>query len=240
MTCACQTVAPPVAKPKVAQLDLPLEHRLQRRVYTYFYPGSNESARLLELWRTSWSANGWIPVVLTPEVAEKHPLYALLRQRAAELPTVNGAEYELHCYLRWLAFDIRAPGVFTDYDVINYSLKPEQVVRLKEGSDKIVAYSHCGHPNPGLFVADQLGIRRFLEDLMHGSPPTDTINGRPHVSDMYFFFRNAEKVAGTSICPNVGYDRWESAPAVHYCNSGVCALSGGLPRVDWIQKIRPL
>jgi hypothetical protein len=217
-----------------------MEHRLQRRVYTYFFPGSEEAGRTLELWRTSWAKNGWIPVVLTPEVAEKHPLYTRMCMRAAELPTVNGSAYEMHCYLRWLAFDVRAPGVFTDYDVINYTLKPEQVVRLKEGSGKIVAYSHCGHPNPGLFVSDQLGIRRFLKDLLHGDPPIDKINGRDHVSDMYFFFRNAEKAPGKLICPNAGFDDWETSPCVHFHNSGVFALAGNTPRSEWIQKIRPV
>jgi hypothetical protein len=237
MGCHCATKTPP--RVWVDQ-DLPMDHRLQRRVYTYFYPGSADSERMLELWVTSWTKNGWSPTVLTPKMVKEHPLYPGLCERAAKLPTVNVAEYELQCYLRWLAFDIRAPGVFSDYDTINYSLKPEQVVRLPEGSGRIVAYSHCGHPNPGLFVADQLGVRRFLKDLMHGDPPTDTIGGRPHVSDMYFFFRNAEKAPGKLLCPNVGFDGWEAAPCVHYNNSGVHALSGNLPRPEWIQKIRPV
>jgi hypothetical protein len=238
MACGCKVKA---KRQEPAHPELPLEEKLMRRVYTFFYPGSPSAAGTLGLWVRSWKNNGWSPVVLTPVYYESHPMLRRLRERIAKLPTVNDRNYEAQCYLRWLAFDTRAPGVFSDFDTINYSMKPEDVPRVPEGDPKILSISHAGHPNPGLFVANQAGVRSMLHDFLHAEIPRDTIYGRPHTSDMYYFFRRAVRAPGVNRCPNVGLGDWTHAPCVHWHNSGIVRL-GRSPadRPNVIQKLRPV
>lgn len=239
MGCGCSTSSgkSPVIR---NQPDLPLVDNLKRRVYTYFYPQGVETKDMLELWLRSWRNNGWSPVVLTPADAAQHPMHKALLLRASQLPTVNLRLYENHCYLRWLAFDVKAPGVFSDYDTINYELKPEMVERIPEGSSRICALSRCGLPNPALFAADQGGIRSMLHEFLHGTVPLDKIHERPHTSDMYYFFRIAQRNSKDQ-CPNAGYGKWKTAPAVHWNNDSIRRL-GGDParRSSFIQRIRPV
>lgn len=239
MGCGCNIGKSKVPFAKATQAELPLVTMLTRRVYTFYYPGSSTAETMIAIWRHSWRVHGWCPVVLTPESYRGHPMLKNLTNRASALPTVNGGNYELQCYLRWLAFDTKAPGVFTDFDVVNYGLKPEEVPRIPEGEPKIVALSHAGHPNPGLFVANQAGIRVMLYDFLHGAIPLDTVRGRRHTSDMYYFFRHAKKDPGNR-CPNAGQPGWETAPCVHWSNTGVISL--GFPaarRPDAIYTLRP-
>ena len=78
-------------------------------VCTYFEPlglnmdDDNKTREMLEVWRDSWSKQGWETKVLTEKDAALHPNYTEIKHTLLKLPTVNSKEYELSCYLRWVA-----------------------------------------------------------------------------------------------------------------------------------------
>lgn len=118
----------------------------------------SENGRMLQLWSLSWQARvrpraarlaihrpippaalqGWIPRVLTMRDAERHKHYEYFRKRLSVLAsrTVIGKSsrhaqhYELTNFMRWVAMSAAGGGCFTDHDVINYSLRPEDVPDL--------------------------------------------------------------------------------------------------------------
>ena len=79
-------------------------------VCTYFekLPGQDEkynkaALEILEAWKESWSKLGWKTKVLTEEDARLHPQYQKIKATLLKLPTVNPKDYEMACYLRWVA-----------------------------------------------------------------------------------------------------------------------------------------
>lgn len=241
MSCACQKSKRAIAK----QGELPLPAAAGRKVYTYYEPTGVGESSLLSLWAKSWRLQGWTPVVLSAQTIKAHPLMlSILHRFYDELPTVNDPAYELQCYYRWLAYDIRSPGVFTDYDMINYSLKPEDCPAMPEGKEPgLMALNKTGAPDPGLFVANQLGIRKMLHSFLHGTPPKCIVRGahgaREHVSDMYFFHDAAAK-HDRDLSVVVGQPGWEKSPCVHFAQSHIRNLRPGVRRSVAIPSLRNL
>ena len=82
------------------------------RVYTFYDPiteggyaqKSREELPLLRVWKKTWRERGWDPVVLSTRDAERHPRFEEYRRRFASLPTgTNPPQYEMACFVRWLA-----------------------------------------------------------------------------------------------------------------------------------------
>lgn len=99
------------------------------KVYTYFAPvesegGKAEQQRILAIWRAQWLANGWQPVVLTEEDAQRHPDYESLKAHFASLPTINRPGYEMACWLRWVAMAATGGGLMVDYDTLPFDFHP--------------------------------------------------------------------------------------------------------------------
>jgi hypothetical protein len=98
-------------------------------VYTYYQHipelWSEESQKgLIDVWRRSWEKCGWNPIVLTEEVAKKHPRYDEFKRKFWAFPTPFGSNYEGTCFMRWVAMVVAGGGLMTDYDVINYGFPP--------------------------------------------------------------------------------------------------------------------
>eukprot|EP00521_Asterionellopsis_glacialis_P014945 CAMPEP_0195308066 /NCGR_PEP_ID=MMETSP0707-20130614/38035_1 /TAXON_ID=33640 /ORGANISM="Asterionellopsis glacialis, Strain CCMP134" /LENGTH=347 /DNA_ID=CAMNT_0040372325 /DNA_START=94 /DNA_END=1137 /DNA_ORIENTATION=- len=91
-------------------------------IYTYYHrvegTGMTEQSddALLSEWKRSWYNAGWEPKVLTLEDARQHPNYQTMMDLITD-PALLG-DYELMCYLRWVAMS--APhingGWMADYD----------------------------------------------------------------------------------------------------------------------------
>lgn len=192
-------------------------------VYTFYHPVPQlkPETALLDMWRESWDRNGWIPVVLGLEDAKKHPMYDAYRAGVSEkAKSVNPGDYDLMCWLRWLAFAQMGGGVMTDYDVINRSFKPEDAafedVTLYESSHKIEEHNELMvyeiSKVPCCVGATQDGAKKIVDGI-HSMPKN---NGK-HYSDMYWF--NEQPF---SVTPNVVeflVSGWENAKAVHFCNN---------------------
>ena len=78
-------------------------------ICTYFEPlglneeNDNKTREMLDIWRESWTNNGWSTRVLTSKDATLHPRHDAILESLLKLPTVNAQAYEMACYLRWVA-----------------------------------------------------------------------------------------------------------------------------------------
>ena len=78
-------------------------------ICTYFEPlgmdegKDNKTREMLDIWRESWTNNGWSTRVLTSKDAALHPRYKSIEETLLKLPTINNQVYEMSCYLRWVA-----------------------------------------------------------------------------------------------------------------------------------------
>jgi hypothetical protein len=137
-------------------------------------------------WKTSWTANGWTPIMLNRSHAQGSPLYNKLQQKLAqELNKNHGlvarAAWFQSRFTRWCALHAAGGGWMSDYDVLNLDLTPRvakdaenKTLLLNEGPAYLFYASaeHC------------LGaIRKFIsEDLSENGivrPEIDILNCNP-------------------------------------------------------------
>ena len=132
-------------------------------VYTYvFGDGGSE----LEVWKASWSAAGWKPVVLTEVHAALHPKYEEYKSYFLAMPTLNSPEYETGCYLRHMAMAAVGGGTMTDYDVINVNVPPSP---------------NCDFlPNDGALTTHE----NFIPSIISGDE--NAFNGKGHQQSHHF------------------------------------------------------
>lgn len=195
------------------------------KVFTYYAPipfiASGEQRQMLNLWSSSWSAQGWEPVVLGPEDLTWHPLSEKILRTLRALPTVNSKDYELACWARWLAMSGHG-GLMTDYDVLNYGFVAADVP--KNESD-LVSVLCDNNPCPcvvnGLAQQYENTLKLFLDYELQ---PTDVERGnQPHISD-----QNVIQKKSDLFRPHI-YDvvreyrspGWETRALVHFCH-GAC------------------
>jgi hypothetical protein len=96
------------------------------KIYTY-YQNINHSTQneLIDLWKISWSRQGYEPIVLNLEDAKRHSYYETLnsemRRIFKEITNNEISNYGMSCWFRWLAYATQADEKFyvSDYDAIN-------------------------------------------------------------------------------------------------------------------------
>jgi len=172
---------------------------------------------VIDLWKESWSAWGWTPVILGPADAMRYASIEGYLRAVEKLPTMNPPGYDLACYKRWVAMVVRGGGLLTDYDVMNYGFTPEMA-----GADT------AAYPNTLVFFEDRVPSAvagnedafafavRVIEKAEPG--PQDVYDGRPHLSDMTIL----QRVWGApwlQCVPHVvqwSVPGWREARLVHY------------------------
>jgi len=176
--------------------------------YCYYQNiGLEYPEKLMQRWKTSFESRGFSTQVLELADAEKHPAYAELKQIISEIPTINGPGFDAACFTRWLAFEKVTPGLFTDYDMINYSLTPEQVPT----GDMINLNAMC-------IYATKEGLTEFINRIrnyrlyLH----SDT----PYLSDLDLFVRSYTGVT-YPLCDCAGLPSEMTKPVVHFGNGYV-------------------
>jgi hypothetical protein len=163
---------------------------VEATVCTYFEPfnsiRSNEFESVLAQWRKSWSRQGWKTRVLTERDAAKHPGFKALKEKFRNLPTVNDANFEMACYIRWVAMVASGCRWMTDIDVINFGFPPQQPWHGP------VVYSFGG-VMPALVTGSTAAFQAVVDTLEEvalnpfNSSAVVQVNGKPHVSDMLIF-----------------------------------------------------
>lgn len=150
------------------------------KVYVYYERLMlSDEAETIELFLKSWRFYGWNPVILHQDEAMRHPKAAEFAERVSTYPTVNNRQYELACYMRWLAFQRHAPGVFSDYDIINFGFSPgdftpEDPMVFLHGESWVVP-----------IYANRDGIELAIKGIEEWDGKTETVFGQDHISDMY-------------------------------------------------------
>lgn len=119
------------------------------KIYTY-YQNINHSSQneLIDLWKISWSRQGYEPVVLNLEDAKKHPYFEALniemRRIFTEITGRQITEYGMSCWFRWLAYAMQTEEKFyvSDYDAINVNFpiaEPKDKIHLMDNDCPFLA-----------------------------------------------------------------------------------------------------
>ena len=96
------------------------------KIYTY-YQNLNDPTQdeLIDLWKISWSRQGYEPIVLNLEDAKKHSYFETLSTEMSrifkQITNKEIGDYGMSCWFRWLAYATQADEKFyvSDYDAIN-------------------------------------------------------------------------------------------------------------------------
>ena len=218
-----------------------MEHN--NKVYTYIENISQASGfetEVLALWKKTWSDNGWSPVILGRADADKHPRFKEFHDIVSEIKTpYNAHEYNLLCWLRWLAFAQVGGGFISDYDVMNIKLKPEDMLPVET-----VRICHT-YGVPCFVQSSGKGAEEIIDAIM-GHTPDYAMDGK-NWNDMHFFIQSKfEKcLNGKQAWLENGstwYEKddavmhsWEDLPIVHFSNAS-CDKAGFKNKITAIQQ----
>jgi hypothetical protein len=181
------------------------------RVFTFheYLPAWGNQSELISLWADSWRTHGWEPEVLNVGDCRRHKRWHTFNlARSPVLKSKNPAGYDHWCWARWIALAARDGGLMTDYDTINFGLRPED---LNPPSSPIILEQHRV---PCAVITNAYFAEQIVELIFSHTAP---MSG--HHSDMFMF--QASKWPHTRHCRQyLGVD-WEDAPLVHF-STGAC------------------
>lgn len=206
---------------------------MQNTVYTYHEEMGSDLRSLLDFWADSWSRNGWTPKILGRADAEIHPLYESFLSHCQSLPTVNSQEYEMACYLRWLAFSVVGGGLMVDSDVINHGYSP---ARMRSNNSVLILDAGrvpC--------AVSALETKLIVDEIFSADPSLAGLEyGKPHMSDMTIMM--ASHFPNSCDCVCFGSPGWQEADLVHYSTYSliVCAGIESPAKRDWPILVPPL
>ncbi len=170
-------------------------------VYTYYEDvglksGSDLEMEKILMWKSWYYSRGWYPIVLNQTDALLLPNASSYEAAFRALPTVNPKEYEVTCYLRWMALAQVGGGLFLDYDILDFSFslgeQQQGRGRGRDKSDPQLAQScdygrlttYMSH-RPMITHGNRSEIMRWVDYMANYQPgPDDMFNGQRHVSDM--------------------------------------------------------
>jgi len=121
------------------------------KIYTYYQEIAHEKQHeLIDLWKTSWSRQGYEPIILNLEDAKKHPYFEAfnleIRRISKEIIGKDINNYGMSCWFRWLAYatvnDSNEKFYVSDYDAININFpitEPNDKLNLLCGNCPFIA-----------------------------------------------------------------------------------------------------
>jgi hypothetical protein len=201
-------------------------------VKTYYekLEGRNHAEQewLLGTWADSWRKHGWHPVVINHDLAKTHPYYQMFLKAYTDLPSVNGKDYELACYIRHVAMVQSGGGLLVDYDVINVGFTPDMLPHTNQKYPAIMADKN---PCPcGVYGSAEEYDKLCYFMAKQGKEAIVQEGGRPHTSDQHFIQHFAAHFYSYEIIWQYGQKGWEKAKLIHF-SSGSCQ---GRPRSEVI------
>jgi len=112
------------------------------KIYTYYQDiNFSDQNELIDLWKLSWSRQGYEPIVLNLADAKRHPYFDTLntemRRIFKEITNKKIGEYGMSCWFRWLAYATQEDEKFyvSDYDAININFpitEPSNTLHLMD------------------------------------------------------------------------------------------------------------
>lgn len=181
---------------------------------------NNNELKIIDLWSKSWRHNGWNPIILNLNDASDHPEYQKFYDVCYKFPTVNPKKYEMYCYLRWLAMELRG-GWHCDYDVINYGFKPVDF------GDKIVTCIN-GRLSPSTIYMTKEKYRLIIDTILNYKISDVDIKYKEnnnkiyHVSDMTIIqsldSKYSDVILNIEKTVNVETD-WDKSNLIHFASA---------------------
>ncbi|XP_071853024.1 uncharacterized protein [Apostichopus japonicus] len=157
-------------------------------IYTYFQSLSDDKDTVkkdkentLETWNNAWSSAGWTPRIINEDDAKRHPSYQALREKFATFPTRGNAEYEIACFLRYLAMAAVGGGWMSDFDVLPINF-PASTERCHNGA--LTVYQRFVPALVSGNASEYTRVATLMANIPWESLPEFTVKGSPHVSDM--------------------------------------------------------
>lgn len=207
-------------------------------VYTYYDPVPSMPSQewMLQKWSYEWTRLGFLPKILSRQDAMSHANFAELEKHFQKYPSINPLEYELACWLRWIAMVQVGGGLMLDYDVLPYGFSKAQldlIVSHSNGSlDSLPVILMDHNPCPcavyGTAKEFNNAVIWFANNEKKCSAPH---GGKPHASDQTGV-QSGPPWRALDICWQMGRPGWEKASLVHFSHSA-CA---GRPREQVIPE----
>lgn len=143
------------------------------KIYTYYHNIQfNNQQELIDLWKESWSKQGFDPIVLSMDDAKKHPYYeefiTKLKHTHIEITGKPISDYGLSCYLRWLAYANQNEKNFflmSDYDVINKNFIYDDLDEIIQQNNMSFLDRYC----PCLAYGNSETCFQFCRDIVECS-----------------------------------------------------------------------
>ena len=172
------------------------------KIYTYYQEIDHKKQNeLIHLWKTSWSRQGYEPIILHLEDAKKHPYFEVfnleIRRISKEIIGKEITEYGMSCWFRWLAYATQADEKFyvSDYDAININFP------IVEPNDKLnLLCGNCPFIASGTSKQFENLCKAFVEISNNRLQELKRINRHAWFHDQNFFMYNHE------ICQSKKYD----------------------------------
>lgn len=185
---------------------------------------SAEQAKVLLIWEKNWADAGWQTRVLTERTAMDHPKYEEFRKGFAALPIKNPMEYEMACFMRWVAM-ANMGGLMVDYDVLtNGFMETCNTITPVKYHAKIQLY--CGH----------------VPCVVSGSPAqyeaaaADFISNKSK-SDMHFFEGHKDAFEQSVFrCLEYGKEDWTNADLIHFAHFACGKFKRSEVMQDWMHR----
>ncbi|CAF2177910.1 unnamed protein product [Rotaria magnacalcarata] len=140
---------------------------------------------MLELWGYAFYALGFFPVILNQKHAESRTDFINISKIFSKFTTVNPAEYELSCYLRWVALHQQGGGFLMDYDIlpmINPRSENMHTFRTCRWG-RLTTYASM---SPMVTHGNASEIEQWIQYMLNfKTADFIKISGKPHISDMY-------------------------------------------------------
>lgn len=207
-------------------------------VYTYYdpVPSMPNQEWMLQKWSYEWTKLGFLPKILSRQDAMSHTNFAELEKHFRRYPSINPPEYELACWVRWIAMVQVGGGLLLDYDVLPYGFG-------KEALDLVTSHSNGSLDSLPVILMDHnpcpcavFGTAREFNNAVvwfanNEKKCTTQQSNRPHASDQTGV-QTGPPWHALDICYQLGRPNWQSAILVHFSHS-VCA---GRPREQVIPE----
>lgn len=193
-------------------------------IYTYHVPVPQIDQRVestvLANWQRTWRKHGWEPVILSHQHARSNPGYNQYREAMSKKPMMNSKEYELACFMRWLAMETVGGGVHCDYDVMNNGLSPMDVKPfLDDGKMTLYEPAHV----PSMVSGSREEYRRMCDhfarfELSHYKPHMMAESqGGKKVSDMFILANDPSVVRPHKLVWEFHREPgWQGAKVIHF------------------------
>ena len=203
-------------------------------IYTFFEPvqqlASQHADLRVDAWKAWYYSRGWQPVVLSLASAMTLPHASDYQAAFEALPTVNPKQYELNCYLRWMAAAQRpGGGLFLDYDIFDMTTPDTASYPELAGSCSYGALTTYANHRPMITHGNASQLLAWVQYMAsYQLKPTDRVGERPHISDMQIARR---------IDPAMPYHERPPVPWFHFSHYALDRLKPYAPDQQFQNRI---